>query len=118
MNKFEDLHIWKKSMDLVEQVYLLSNELPTDERFGLISQIRRCSVSIPSNIAEGAGRNSKKEFIHFLAIANGSVSELKTQLFLIIRLKFIAKEKIDGLIGLCNEIQKMNYSLQKPLTKN
>lgn len=95
MNKFEDLNIWKKSMDLVEQVYLLSNELPKNERFGLTSQIKRCCVSIPSNIAEGAGRNSKKEFIHFLSIANGSTAELKTQLLLLIRLKFIPKEKID-----------------------
>lgn len=78
MNKFEDLLIWKKSMNLVEQVYLISSQLPNNERFGLISQIRRCSISIPSNIAEGAGRNSKKEFAHFLSIANGSTAELKT----------------------------------------
>lgn len=115
MNKFEDLHIWKKSMDLVEQVYLLSNELPKDERFGLTSQIKRCCVSIPSNIAEGAGRNSKKEFIHFLSIANGSTAELKTQLLLLIRLKFMPKEKIDTLLNLCNEIQKMSRSLQNKL---
>ena len=68
MNKFDDLLIWKKAMDLVEKVYRLTSKLPVDERFGLISQIKRCSVSIPSNIAEGAGRNSKKEFIHFLSI--------------------------------------------------
>ncbi|MFS4481889.1 four helix bundle protein [Hyunsoonleella sp. 2307UL5-6] len=115
MNKFEDLLIWKKSMDLVEYVYLLSKELPNEERFGLISQIRRCSVSIPSNIAEGAGRNSKKEFVHFLSIANGSTSELKTQLLLSLRLNFTTKEKIEPLINLCNEIQKMNRSLQNKL---
>lgn len=115
MNKFENLHIWKKSMDLVEQVYLVSNYLPKEERFGLISQIKRCSISIPSNIAEGAGRNSKKEFIHFLSIANGSTSELKTQLLLSFRLNFLAKEKVDSLINLCNEIQKMNRSLQNKL---
>lgn len=115
MNKFEDLHIWKKSMDLVEYVYLVSKELPNEERFGLISQIRRCSVSIPSNIAEGAGRNSKKEFVHFLSIANGSTSELKTQLLLSLRLNFTTKEKIEPLINLCNEIQKMNRSLQNKL---
>jgi len=69
-------------MDLVEKVYRLTSKLPVDERFGLISQIKRCSVLIPSNIAEGAGRNSKKEFIHFLSIANGSSAELQTQLLL------------------------------------
>jgi four helix bundle protein len=116
MNKFEDLKIWKKSMDLVEQVYKISNNLPNDERFGLISQIRRCSVSIPSNIAEGAGRNSKKEFIHFLSVANGSLSELKTQLLLMVRLKYVSKEDILVILSLCNEVQKMNYSLQKSLT--
>lgn len=115
MHKFEDLHIWNKSMDLVEYVYLLSNKLPSDERFGLISQIKRCSISIPSNIAEGAGRNSKKEFKHFLSIANGSTAELKTQLLLCVRLNFIHKEKIETLINLCNEIQKMNRSLQNKL---
>ena len=117
MNKFEDLHIWNKSMELVEKVYLLSNTLPNDERFGLISQIRRCSVSIPSNIAEGAGRNSKKEFIHFLSIANGSTAELKTQLLLISRLKYLLEVKIKPLISLCNEIQIMSRSLQKSLDK-
>ena len=103
-------------MDLVEQVYKISNNLPNDERFGLISQIRRCSVSIPSNIAEGAGRNSKKEFIHFLSVANGSLSELKTQLLLMVRLKYVSKEDILVILSLCNEVQKMNYSLQKSLT--
>ena len=117
MNKFEDLHIWNKSMELVEKVYLLSDKLPNEERFGLISQIRRCSVSIPSNIAEGAGRNSKKEFIHFLSIANGSTAELKTQLLLISRLKYLTEVKINPLLSLCNEIQKMSRSLQKSLDK-
>ncbi len=115
MNKFEDLLIWQKSMNLAQDVYWVSKELPTEERFGLTSQIRRCSVSIPSNIAEGAGRNSNKEFIHFLSIANGSLAELKTQLLLLLRLNFISKEKIKPLIGMCNEIQKMNRSLQKSL---
>lgn len=117
MNKFEDLKIWQKAMKLVEQVYTISKDLPKEEKFGLISQIRRCSISIPSNIAEGAGRNSKKEFIHFLSIANGSLSELKTQLILISRLKFISNDKISELLSLCNEIQRMNYSLQDSLKK-
>ena len=118
MNKFEDLKVWQKAMELVEQVYKISNKLPKEEKFGLISQIRRCSISIPSNIAEGAGRNSNKEFIHFLSIANGSLSELKTQLILISRLKFISQDKINELLSLCDEIQRMIYSLQNSLKKN
>ena len=93
MNKFEDLIIWKKSMDLAKLVYKLSLNLPSDEKFGLSSQIKRCAISIPSNISEGAGRNSNKEFKHFLSIANGSVYELQTQLILICELKLIEKEK-------------------------
>ena len=118
MNKFEDLKVWQKAMELVEQVYKISNKLPKEEKFGLISQIRRCSISIPSNIAEGAGRNSNKEFIHFLSIANGSLSELKTQLILISRLKFISQDKINELLSLSDEIQRMIYSLQNSLKKN
>ncbi len=115
MNRYEDLKIWEKGMELVEDVYLLMKKLPDDEKFGLISQIKRCSISIPSNIAEGAGRNSKKEFIHFLSITNGSTTELETQLLLVQRLKFIKTSKIKPLLDKCNEIKKMNYSLQKSL---
>ena len=102
-------------MDLVEKVYRLTSKLPVDERFGLISQIKRCSVSIPSNIAEGAGRNSTKEFIHFLSIANGSSAELQTQLLLCIRLGFTSEENTKSSLDLIIEIQKMNRSLQKYL---
>ncbi len=117
MNKYQELKIWNKAMDLVEQVYSLLKMLPDEEKFGLISQVKRCSISIPSNIAEGAGRNSPKEFIRFLSIANGSTTELETQLILIVRLKFIPKEKIEGLLKLCTEIKKMNYSLQRSIGK-
>ncbi|TPN88795.1 four helix bundle protein [Aquimarina algicola] len=117
MNKYQELNIWKKSMDLVEQVYSLSKSLPDEEKFGLISQIKRSSVSIPSNIAEGAGRNSNKEFIHFLSIANGSTTELETQLILIQRLKLVTKDKINIVLQLCVEIKKMNYALQKSIKR-
>ncbi|NAS29957.1 four helix bundle protein [Flavobacteriaceae bacterium R38] len=115
MHKVEDLIIWKRSIELTKQVYLLSKDLPSDEKFGLISQIKRCSVSIPSNIAEGAGRNSNNEFKHFLSIANGSTYELQTQLILLIELKLITKEKVQTIIDMCIEIQKMNYSFQQKL---
>ncbi len=117
MNKYQELKIWNKAMGLVEQVYSLLKILPDEEKFGLISQVKRCSISIPSNIAEGAGRNSPKEFIRFLSIANGSTTELETQLILIVRLKFVPKEKIEGLLKLCTEIKKMNYALQRSVEK-
>ncbi len=115
MHKVEDLKIWKKSMDLTKSVYQLASKLPTDEKFGLSSQIKRCSISIPSNIAEGAGRNSNKEFKQFLSIANGSTYELQTQLMLVTELNLIDKDKVQPVINTCIEIQKMNYSFQQKL---
>ncbi|WP_317046083.1 four helix bundle protein [Aquimarina sediminis] len=78
MQKVEDLKIWKKSIDLAKSVYQLASQLPSNEKYGLISQTKRSAISISSNIAEGAGRNSGKEFKHFLSIANGSCYELHT----------------------------------------
>ncbi|APY09340.1 four helix bundle protein [Winogradskyella sp. J14-2] len=115
MHKVEDLKIWQKSIRLAKTVYLLIAELPSEEKFGLTSQVKRSAISIPSNIAEGAGRNSKKEFKHFLSIANGSACELQTQLLLIIELDLIKKDKVQPIIELCIEIQKMNYAFQQKL---
>jgi len=80
MRMQHDLRVWQDSMALVRRVYEFSKQFPADERFGLTAQIRRCAVSIPSNIAEGAARSSRKEFAHYLMIARGSLSELDTQL--------------------------------------
>lgn len=102
-------------MDLTKSVYSIVSELPSDEKYGLTSQTKRCSVSIPSNIAEGAGRNSKKEFKYFLSVANGSCHELQTQLILMSELNLVKKEKIEPIIEICIEIQKMNYSFQRTL---
>ncbi|WP_289040363.1 four helix bundle protein [uncultured Zobellia sp.] len=115
MHKVKDLKIWKKAVELAKSIYLLASELPSEEKYGLVSQIKRCSVSIPSNIAEGAGRNSQKEFKHFLSIANGSTYELHTQLILLIELNLVKKEKVKPVIDVCIEIQKMNYSFQRTL---
>jgi len=116
MNDYRNLKNWEKAMVLTELVYTLVKELPPDEKFGLVSQIKRCSISIPSNIAEGAGRNSKKEFIHFLSITNGSTTELETQLILMNRLKFISEADIKEAMVLCKEIRNMNFALQRSLT--
>jgi four helix bundle protein len=89
----KDLDVWKKSMDLVETIYKLTQTFPDAEKFGLTSQMRRAAVSIPSNIAEGAARKGDKELIHFLHIALGSLSELETQYLIAIRLEFIKSEE-------------------------
>lgn len=115
MHKIEELKIWEKSIKLTMLVYQLITALPSNEKYGLFSQIKRSSVSIPSNIAKGAGRNSNKEFKHFLSIANGSAYELHTQLILTIELGLIAKEKVQPVLDLITEVQKMNYSFQKSL---
>ena len=112
---YKDLEVWKKSMDLVVDVYKLMKQLPESEKYGLISQIKRSSISIPSNIAEGAGRASTKEFIRFLDIATGSLSELETQLLLLDKLGFCSPEE-----NLNEEIQtigKMLYGLKLSLKK-
>ncbi|MDP3314237.1 four helix bundle protein [Lutibacter sp.] len=115
MHKIEDLIIWQKSMELTKLVYKIVAELPSDEKYGLVSQIKRSSISIPSNIAEGAGRNSNKEFKHFLSIANGSGYELQTQLILTTELNLISRDKIQQVLDLIVEVQKMNYSFQKSI---
>lgn len=89
MHKVDDLILWKKAMKLTVLVYQIVAELPLDEKYGLTSQIKRSAVSIPSNIAEGAGRNSNKEFKHFLSIANSSSYELQTQLILSVNMNLI-----------------------------
>jgi four helix bundle protein len=94
MHKIEELKIWQKSIALAKQVYEVCADLPNEEKFGLSSQIIRCAVSIASNIAEGAGRNSNKEFKYFLGVANGSSYELQTQLILTYELNLISKTEL------------------------
>jgi len=115
MHQFEKLKIWQKAMDIAEKIYTISSELPNDEKFNLIHQIKKCAVSIPSNIAEGSGRNSKNEFVHFLGIANGSSFELITQLILLKRLQLIDEEKVNTVINDLVEVCNMSYALQRSL---
>ena len=102
-HRLQDLQIWKRSMSLVKEIYLITQDLPSEEKFGLISQIRRCAVSIPSNIAEGAGRNNVNEFIQFLGIASGSAYELETQLILLFELNFKTEKEISALLNELSE---------------
>lgn len=110
MNNLKDLKIWNKAMELTAEVYEATNGFPAEERFGLISQIRRAAVSIPSNIAEGAGRNSIGEFSHFLGIANGSSYELQTQVIISTKLNLLNPEMSDRLLRHLEELQKMTYA--------
>jgi four helix bundle protein len=116
MHKFEDLKVWNKAMELTTLVYELVKSLPEDEKYGLSSQIKRCDISIPSNIAEGAGRNTDKEFLYFLSISLGSSYELMTQIYLIERLNFkVNIELTKQTIDLIKEIQSMNSKFQLTL---
>lgn len=115
MHILEELKVWKKAMKVAEDIYVLSSSFPTEEKFGLTSQLRRSAVSIPSNIAEGAGRKTKGEFKNFLSIASGSAYELFTQLTLAYKLKLTTKELVIPILDEVIEIQKMNYALIKSL---
>ncbi|HET8837924.1 MAG TPA: four helix bundle protein [Flavobacteriaceae bacterium] len=118
MHKVEDPKVWKKSMEIVVAIYKLTESFPKEEKYGLISQIRRCAVSIPSNIAEGAGRSTKGEFKNFLSIANGSAYELFTQILLSQKLNILSKDVSDTILEQIVEIQKMNYALMKSIEKS
>ncbi len=117
MHNFKDLKVWQKAMDLAVEIYRAMSLLPSDEKFGLISQIKRCTISISSNIAEGAGRNTDLQFKHFLNISQGSAFELETQLIISNRLGLIGNEVAKSLIEQTTEIQKMIYALERKLTK-
>jgi len=118
MHEYKKLKIWNDSIELVTNVYLVTKTFPDSERYGLISQINRCAVSIPSNIAEGAGRNTNGEFKHFLGIANGSCYELETQLLVAKNLGYINIETLDKLLEKTDIIEKMIYNLIKSLKTN
>jgi len=92
MKNYRDLILWQKSVELVLDIYKLTEQFPQKEFFGITAQIRRCAVSIPSNVAEGFGRKPNKEFMRFLTIAMGSLFELQTQLFISLKLDFINQE--------------------------
>ncbi|MFC0877558.1 four helix bundle protein [Saccharicrinis sp. FJH2] len=115
MHNFKELKIWQKSKELVVEIYRLTQNFPSSEQFGIISQIQQAAVSIPSNIAEGSGRNSKKDFIRFLDIAKSSSFELETQIIIATDLGYINNEVSANIIKTINEIQKMIFGFQKSL---
>lgn len=104
---YTELDVWKSSRELVKTVYLLSDLFPKEELYALTNQVRRCSISIPSNIAEGLGRQSDKETIHFLYISKGSLYELETQLFLAFDLEYIAEEQLESILEKVTTCKKL-----------
>ncbi|MCW3805177.1 four helix bundle protein [Plebeiibacterium marinum] len=112
MHNFKELKVWQKSRMLVKTIYQITNIFPKEESFGLISQMRRAVVSIPSNIAEGAGRGTDKDFGRFLDIAYGSSFELETQLLLCVDLEYISENVLNETEPQIKEIQRMLYSLK------
>ena len=115
VDNYRDLQIWRKGMDLCEETYRFSRELPKDELYGLVSQMRRASVSVPSNIAEGFARKQSGIFGQHLRIAQGSLKELETQLMICERVGFAEAARIAPLLALADEIGKMTRAFAKGL---
>ena len=115
MHRYKELSVWQKAMELVVEIYKITEKFPLKERYGLISQMNRCAISIPSTIAEGAGRNTTKDFDHFLAISLGSSFELHTQLVLSNRLGYVPMEAVEKLELELSHIQNMVVKLKKSL---
>jgi four helix bundle protein len=107
ITSYKDLTVWQKSMHLCEEIYLITQEFPKSELYGLTSQIRRCCVSIPSNIAEGFLRGHRAEYRQFLRIAYSSGAELETQLLIAVRIGYLKQEEFDKLNSLLEEVMKM-----------
>ncbi len=111
MGDYRDLKVWEKAMNLTEGIYVITKGFPREELYGLTSQMRRAAVSIPSNIAEGQGRGSDREFARFLEIAHGSLAELDTQLLISLRLGYINSTKVKEIQNSMEEIGKMIRAL-------
>ena len=112
-----DLKVWQYSIELVTEIYQITRNFPKSEMYGLGSQIQRSAVSVPSNIAEGAGRNSEKEFSYFLSIAMGSLSELETQIIISKNIHYLDEIQFDTLMTKLIEIRKMLIGLKKSIKK-
>jgi four helix bundle protein len=115
IRKYQDLIIWQKSIELVTQIYIETKKFPGKESYGLMLQTRKSAISIPSNIAEGYGRNSTHDYLRFLNISKGSPYELETQLLIAYNLKYLADKIYINLNDRCKEIERMLSSLMKKI---
>ncbi len=116
MHNFKELKVWRAGIEISKQIFQITRDFPSEERYSLTSQMNRCAISIPSNIAEGCGRTSKKEFSHFLSISLGSAFELETQIILALEFGYLTKPVFETATTQINEVQKMISGLQKSLT--
>ena len=114
-NSYKDLIVWQKGITLVKRIYQMSQAFPSEERFGLVSQMRRAAVSIPSNIAEGQARHTTGEFVQFISNAEGSVAELDTQLIISIELGYCAQSELGEHFELISELRRMLNALRRKL---
>lgn len=117
MQDFKRLDVWRKAHELTLEIYQVTRRFPDDERFGLVSQMRRCAVSIPSNIAEGTGRSTPRDFLRFLDISLGSALELEYQLLLCRDLGFLIEDSHTLMNHSADEVQKMLVGLQQSVKK-
>lgn len=117
MKSYKDLTVWQKSLELCVEIYKITRSFPRDELYGITSQIRRCCIAIPSNIAEGQKRGHLNEFIQFLRIAYGSGAELETQLLIAYRIGYLTKQDYDRLYDMLQEVMRMLNRLLNSLTK-
>ena len=117
IESYRDLRVWQKGMDLTERVYELTRAFPSDEKFGLTSQLRRAAVSVPSNIAEGWGRNSTGSFVRYLRIAHGSLAEIETQIEIAHRLEYISERERDAFLKETTAERKMILAFVRSLNK-
>jgi len=117
IESYEDLVVWQKSIDLVAEIYRIAGKLPSDEQYGLTSQLRRAAVSIPANIAEGFGRWHSNEFVRFLLIANGSLKDVETHLFIGNKLSLLNHADTKVALQMATEISKMIFSLRDKISR-
>lgn len=115
MAGYRDLDAWQEAMRLVTEVYRESATFPSEERYGLAAQLKRASVSVPSNIAEGHARGTTAEFRRFLAIARGSLAEVETQIEIALRIELLSHSPAEGLLARCDKLGRILYGLQKSL---
>jgi four helix bundle protein len=116
--KFGKLEVWQEAMSLVGEVYSLTQAFPKEEQYGLVSQLRRSAVSIPSNIAEGTGRSSDKDFLHFVFMARGSLVELVTQIKIAGNLKLLTNKEMNRLVSYCERLHAKISNLIKYLSQD
>jgi four helix bundle protein len=115
IRNYKDLLVWQEGMKLAKQIYVLTSSFPADEKFGLVAQMRRAAVSVPSNIAEGQARKTTGEFKQFLGIAQGSLAELDTQIILSVELSLATSNGIHEISNAITKLQKMMNALQSKL---